>query len=60
MMYKDVSQIELLEKGRGGWFWRHDRKDIYRYSHEERSFHTMDIRLFYKIEQVNCNPDFDW
>ena len=60
MMYKDISDRELLEKGRGGWFWRHDRTDIYRYSHEQRTMYGMGVRFFYKIEQVNCNPDFDW
>lgn len=59
-MYKDFDELELLEYGRREVWWRRDRNDKYKYCGESRSPSTMGIRIFYKLDEAHCNPDFDW
>lgn len=40
--------------------YKRDRADIYRSFDIAKHMETMEVRVYYKIESVECCPDYDW
>ncbi len=59
-MYRDITEREIIEKGRRDIWWRHDRNDTYKYQGEKRTPCSFSVRVFYVLDEAHCNPDFDW
>jgi hypothetical protein len=64
-MIKDIPYRSIVAGRNYDWEafdndYRHDRKDIYRACSTWDNPATMAAKIYYKIVEVNCNPDIDW
>jgi hypothetical protein len=59
-MYRNISEMEFITKDARYYRWRKDRNDVYLAEGTQRCVDSLSIRIFYKIYEVNCNPDMDW
>lgn len=41
-------------------FHKRDRNDVYKVSYAEDSTISLCTRIYYELETIECDPDYDW